>query len=321
MYRISELAARVGLSRSTLLYYEKRGLIAGRRMANGYRAYDDRDVQRIRLLQQLQTAGLSLKECKRVLETGIDRAVLEQRYRTIGEDIERLLQARSLIGALLGESEQGAFLRKWFALAPDAQMDWLKIQGFDEKEALRLKWLPKDMNEHDQYMKDFLTVFETLDRWGPGSVEDTLRALEKVPFAARAILDIGCSNGISTVTLAQNSEAHITALDNEQSALDRLQQKLQDLGLTERVETVCQSMLDMDFGGRTFDLIWAEASVYIMGFEKALRAWKKHLSGQGVIVVSDLVWLTDSPSPEALAFWESEYPDMVEAQARIRQID
>jgi len=53
MYRISELATHVGLSRSTLLYYEKIGLIEGQRLGNGYRTYSGRDVQRLRLIQQL----------------------------------------------------------------------------------------------------------------------------------------------------------------------------------------------------------------------------------------------------------------------------
>nr|WP_264786872.1 MerR family DNA-binding transcriptional regulator [Aeromonas caviae] len=35
--KISELARRCGLARSTLLYYEKLGVIAGTRGANGYR--------------------------------------------------------------------------------------------------------------------------------------------------------------------------------------------------------------------------------------------------------------------------------------------
>lgn len=54
MYKISELAAEVGLSRTALLYYEKQELITGRRLENGYRVYSDRDLQRIRLIQQLQ---------------------------------------------------------------------------------------------------------------------------------------------------------------------------------------------------------------------------------------------------------------------------
>ncbi len=60
MYRISELAQKVGLSRSTLLYYEKLKLITGTH-SNGYRGYTDKDVQRVKLLQQLQAGGLSLR--------------------------------------------------------------------------------------------------------------------------------------------------------------------------------------------------------------------------------------------------------------------
>ena len=58
MYRISELAESVGLSRATLLYYEKLGLLKGKRQANGYRVYSDADRQRLRLMQQLQAGGL-----------------------------------------------------------------------------------------------------------------------------------------------------------------------------------------------------------------------------------------------------------------------
>ena len=50
MYRISELAEKVGLSRSTLLYYEKLGLLHGVRQNNGYRLYSDKDAQQLRLL-------------------------------------------------------------------------------------------------------------------------------------------------------------------------------------------------------------------------------------------------------------------------------
>ncbi len=44
MYRISELAEMLGLSRTTLLYYEKIELIKGQRLSNGYRAYSDADL-------------------------------------------------------------------------------------------------------------------------------------------------------------------------------------------------------------------------------------------------------------------------------------
>jgi hypothetical protein len=59
------------------------------------------------------------------------------------------------------------------------------------------------------------------------------------------------------------------------------------------------------------DLIWAEGSAYIMGVANALKAWRPLLSGpDACIVLSDAVWLTDTPPQEAKAFWQQAYPAM-----------
>ena len=53
MYKISELANMVKMSRTALLYYEKLDLIKCQKLDNGYRIYADLNLQRIRLIQQL----------------------------------------------------------------------------------------------------------------------------------------------------------------------------------------------------------------------------------------------------------------------------
>lgn len=222
MYRISELAERVGLSRTTLLYYEKIGLIKGKRLENSYRMYSDKDLQRLKLIQQLQAGGLTLKECQACLDAKIDRELLQGRLKTLDDEIAQKQRSRDLLAALLGEGDTKAWHTEAGKSAPDAHLEWLIKQGFNEKEALRLKWLSKNMNEHDQYMADFMHVFNALDRWGPGSEIDTLRALGAVPFKPENILEIGCGRGIATTVLAQNTDAKITALDNETTALARM---------------------------------------------------------------------------------------------------
>jgi len=84
VYRISELAEKVGLSRSALLYYESQGLLGGIRQTNGYRMYTDKDLQQLHLLRQLQAGGLTLKECRLVLETRVQRSVLEKPPAAVG---------------------------------------------------------------------------------------------------------------------------------------------------------------------------------------------------------------------------------------------
>ncbi|MGF1703231.1 MerR family transcriptional regulator [Photobacterium makurazakiensis] len=319
MYRISELANRVGLSRSTLLYYEKLGLIKGTRLANGYRTYSDKDVQRLRLLQQLHAGGLTLKECQASLEAKIDRKLLLNRMSQLDEEIAQKQQSRNLLAAMLGESEMKTWHQSLEQTAPDAHFAWLLKQGFNEKEALRLKWLSKDMNEHEQYMADFNIIFDGLKRWGPGSEAETVKALGKIPFTPKAILEIGCGKGIATTVLAHHSSANIMAIDNHQPALDHLAEVAADAGLAARVATKCASMTDLPFDAASFDVIWAEGCAYIMGVTNALKQWSPLLKDNGVLVVSDLVWHTDAPSADRLAFWQKEYPDMTTVDERIAQ--
>lgn len=320
MYRISELAEKVGLSRSTLLYYEKQGLLRGSRQANDYRLYSDKDVQHLHLLQQLQAGGLTLKECKTCLESKVERSLLEKRLQQLDKDIAQKLQARSLLAALLGEGS----LRPWHQmtdlLAPDAHLDWLQRQGLDEKQALHLKWLSKDMNEHDQYMADFMTVFKTLERWGPGSDADSLKALSLVPVTLQHIIDIGCGKGFSTRLLAQHTKAQIIAIDNDQHALDELGEHLALQQLKSRVTLNCASMTELPYSPASFDCVWSEGSAYIMGVEQALKQWPQLLKDRGYVVMSDLVWLTDNTSLEAIEFWRQEYPDMQTVAKRLAQM-
>ncbi|MBC7005431.1 MerR family transcriptional regulator [Photobacterium sp. BZF1] len=319
MYRISELAEQVGLSRSTLLYYEKLGLIAGKRLDNGYRIYSERDLQRLRLLQQLQAGGLTLKECQACLEAKVDRDLLLNRMHQLDQEIAHKQQSRDLLAAMLGESDMTAWHQSLEQTAPDAHLDWLMKQGFDEKQALRLKWLSKDMNTHEQYMADFNRIFQSLDRWGPGLEAETIKAFGMLPSKPESILEIGCGQGIATTVLADQSDAVITAVDNHEDALSRLQQRAAEAGVEGKVVTQCASMTDLPFSDGSFDTIWAEGCAYIMGVNNAFNQWRRLLKDGGVLVLSDLVWHTDNPSAERKAFWSKEYPDMTTVDERIKQ--
>ncbi|WJV64615.1 class I SAM-dependent methyltransferase [Pectobacteriaceae bacterium C52] len=127
-------------------------------------------------------------------------------------------------------------------------------------------------------------------------------------------------DGFSTRLLAKHTQAQIVAVDNEQSALDELGERLTEQGLDTRVTLSCASMTDLPFTPESFDCIWSEGSAYIMGVEQALTQWRKLLTDSGFMVVSDLVWLTDTPNQEAIAFWAGEYPDMQTIEKRLAQM-
>lgn len=320
MYQISELAKKAGLSRTTLLYYEKRGLISSQRQPNGYRTYANEDLQRLKLLQQLQAGGLTLKECQACLETRIDKSLLLERLHALDQEIATKQQSRELLSSMLGMASMRNWHQTLESQAPGAHHAWLLKQGFNEKQAQRLKWLSKDMNQHEQYMAEFERIFDGLDRLGPGSSEDTLRALHALPEVPHTLLDIGCGRGVATIPLAEHTQGQVTALDNDEYSLNILKKSIKARSLQNRVKLICANMAELPFTGMQFDTIWAEGSAYIMGFENAIKNWSSFIKPQGFLVVSDLVWITTNPTQEASIFWRQNYPEMEHIDAKLSSI-
>jgi len=101
------------------------------------------------------------------------------------------------------------------------------------------------------------------------------------------ILDIGCGSGIQTIELAKMCNGHITAIDIDIPALVALRKRVKDLGLSDRISVKQASMHDLNRVSDTFDIVWAEGSIYVVGFERGIRDWKKLLSKDGFLVVHD----------------------------------
>ncbi|MFF8278440.1 MerR family transcriptional regulator [Streptomyces lateritius] len=65
--RIGELSERTGTPRRLLRYYEEQGLIVADRTPNGYRAYDESNVDRVLQIRGLLDAGLPTRIIKQIL--------------------------------------------------------------------------------------------------------------------------------------------------------------------------------------------------------------------------------------------------------------
>ncbi|WP_212744477.1 class I SAM-dependent methyltransferase [Thalassotalea litorea] len=159
-------------------------------------------------------------------------------------------------------------------------------------------------------MKDFMRVFQELERWGPGNEQESLHAFSLVPFTPQHILEIGCGKGLTTQAIASVTNSKITAIDNEPDALQSLNTALISKGLDDQINTVCASMTDLPFPKESFDLIWAEGCAYIMGVQNAIKEWRALLKPGGVMMLSDLVWLSSAPGMQSKDFFSNEYPDM-----------
>ncbi len=66
--KIGDLSERTGIPTRMLRYYEQQGLIEADRTPNGYRSYDDSDVERATRVRGLIQAGLSTRMARVVLD-------------------------------------------------------------------------------------------------------------------------------------------------------------------------------------------------------------------------------------------------------------
>lgn len=115
--QVGELAAETGVSVRAIRHYERSGLVAARRRANGYRVFEREAVHRVRAIRDLLEVGLTLDEINSLSpclhaaarETRGCRNLTAAMYRETLESIDQrlgtLAQLRDRIEERLAELE------------------------------------------------------------------------------------------------------------------------------------------------------------------------------------------------------------------------
>ncbi len=83
LFMISVAAELAGMHPQTLRMYERRGLVRPQRTAKNTRRYSQRDVERLRRIQELTELGLNLAGVERVL-------AMEEQLRSMRRELEEL---------------------------------------------------------------------------------------------------------------------------------------------------------------------------------------------------------------------------------------
>ena len=171
----------------------------------------------------------------------------------------------------------------------------------------------------DQLPEIFWEIHNALPREGPGDNESTHRAylmLKDLPKNPR-ILDIGCGPGMQTIELSKLSNGQIDALDTYQPFLDQLDFKIKKEGLPTKIKPIKGDMCNLAYDSNAFDLIWSEGAIFIIGFEKGLREWKRLLTDKGYLVVSELSWLKNDVPLEVNEYLNHAYPAIKTIQGNL----
>ena len=100
-------------------------------------------------------------------------------------------------------------------------------------------------------------------RQGPGGETESRQAMALAGLDRSRrlkIADIGCGTGASTILLAEELDAEITAVDFLPEFLDELQTRAKDHGAAEKINTLSCSMEDLPFSDEEFDVILVRGS-------------------------------------------------------------
>jgi SAM-dependent methyltransferase len=168
----------------------------------------------------------------------------------------------------------------------------------------------------------FFELMSGLPRQGPGDAESTLRALALVPALGprSRVLDVGCGTGLQTLALARSTPARFEAVDNHPPFVEALNRQARALGLADRLSARVGDMRRLELEPGSFDLVWSEGAIYVMGFEAGLRAWRPLLAPAGHVAVTEVCWTRPDPPAGCAAFWAEEYPAMRDVPDRLAAI-
>ena len=172
-------------------------------------------------------------------------------------------------------------------------------------------------------MSIIFEIFEDLPRQGPGLNEYTRRAFDMLTDLPERpeILDIGCGAGTQTMELARLCPGRITATDVHEPMLDELRRRSAAAGATDRITPLNMSMSELKFPDESFDAIWCEGAIFIIGFQEGLKSWRRLLKPGGYMIVSEATWFVDDPPTEAKAFWDACYPAITQARNNVRMAE
>ena len=173
---IGQLGKQFSISRSTLIYYDKKGLLkpSSRSEAN-YRLYTNGDIEKLKLILIYRNGGLSLEEITGLLnsKSGKSTSILTNRLQPLNQEIAKLRQQQQIIVQIIGQSKM---LKSTRLLDKDRWVKLLRATGLSDDDME--KWHIEFERAMPEMHQDFL---ESL-----GLSQKEIRAIRKQSKQAEA---------------------------------------------------------------------------------------------------------------------------------------
>lgn len=168
MLTVTKLAKQFNISRTTILHYEKEGLLTpASRSDNGYRRYGSHEIARLELIVNYRSFGISIPEIKELLSKTRDnrqQQILRNQFNNLEQEVQKLrLQQLAIVNYLeapellksnnmtkekwtdimrssgLNDDDMRNWHRQFERLQPEAHREFLESLQIEESEIDRIR--------------------------------------------------------------------------------------------------------------------------------------------------------------------------------------
>ncbi|WP_075188071.1 MerR family transcriptional regulator [Teredinibacter haidensis] len=168
MLTVTQVANRYGISRSTILYYEKAGLLQPAcRSDNGYRWYGESEMEKLKAILSYRSLGLPVQKLSEMVNRNSEAAqeyALREQFMALETEIANLrMQQQAIVQLLnaheiledkmitkerwveimtaagLGDEEMRNWHKKFEQMEPDAHQEFLESLQIDEEEIKQIR--------------------------------------------------------------------------------------------------------------------------------------------------------------------------------------
>jgi len=150
----------------------------------------------------------------------------------------------------------------------------------------------------------FFKIHDDLPREGPGSGDDVAWACAQGGIGAGGVIcDAGCGPGGDIGALLQAvPEGRVVAIDTHTPFVHSVKSRFGD---DPRVSAYVADMATLaDLEEAPFDMIWCAGALYFMGTTPGLKSFAAALKPGAVVAFSAPCHFTDTPSDDAIGFWD-----------------
>jgi len=154
MLTVTQIAKQFGISRTTILYYEKEELLMpAYRSGNGYRWYGDKEIKRLEAITSYRSYGLSVSSIRSLLDRKGESQtqILKDHFNKLEREIQNLRAQQKAVVVLLQEPG----LLEESIVNKERWVEIMVAAGFTETNMI--KWHQKfeelEPEEHQKFLK------------------------------------------------------------------------------------------------------------------------------------------------------------------------